>query len=396
MMGVNMSLNHLNSEHRKIVDGVLNLLSEAGLMTGKQAKANADAVVYHRDQCRICAVLETLSKLRLLSGEHAQANFDAVVKHENLMIVEWTLKALSEARLLSGEQAQANFDAVVQHKNPRSVTNALITLSEAGLLNEQAQANRDAIISHENPQDVAWALAELSKNGLLRGDQAQANRQVVIAHQDPWNIMIALVALSKANLLTGEQAQTNRKTLAEHQYPSAFARALDGLSEAGLLRDSQARFNAFNQYSTILFGSPQARAVWNFISVQHPLNQAHFDAIIDICNRNAGTPKQGRAAFVAYVNREILVIRPEEQQPLNTSQSTHTASVHTATDLSAWLLSKKYGVRQDIPDAFRELSASLAAFNQRQSEDPKLSLDEKEAIANKVEAAKACLTRVNG
>ncbi|MFZ4076403.1 MAG: hypothetical protein ACOYKA_00320, partial [Legionellaceae bacterium] len=80
---------------------------------------------------------------------------------------------------------------------------------------------------------------------------------------------------------------------------------------------------------------------------------------------------EGRLNFIAYVRRELLgerVERPATATPaFNTTQSTHTASVHTSVSASAIRLRESYGSRiasqQDLNAVIAEMGQWVASIS---------------------------------
>ena len=287
-----------------------------------------------------------------------------------------SLHILNVAGLLAGDTAQTNFDAIVANQNPWAVPNALRTLHTAGLLTgDAAQANYDALVAHQHPYRVADALSILDTAGLLTGDAAQANFNAVVVHQqNPQGVADAINTLYAAGLLTGDAAQVNRDAVVAHQDPGAVANALRTLHTAGLLTGdaAQANFNAVVITHTIILLRPPTIYggyrinLWSAMPYGQP-TAAQFQTMIEIAQTHAANPDAGSLALMNYVHFHMLNIplpemiwQQNRQQPrLNTTQSTHTASVHASASQTATNLFNRYESR--IQGA--ALNTTLQAFS---------------------------------
>lgn len=283
--------------------------------------------------------LLVIQQLGLLSGKHAQTNFNAIVKHSKLDWVVNTLKSLQAAGLLSGACAQANFDAVVSNPNLGGVANILLILHATGLLSQPyAQAMRDAVTAHPNPGGIANALKALHRTGFLSGPYAKANFDAVIHHPNAYGLAGMLQVLLSAGLLSGPYSEANLTAALEHQAPYGLARAYQ-LSHA-LSANTQAQFDTLIGYSAILF-SDETLPLWSQIS-KDMFTEAHWSRILQICRANQNTPAIGQIHLTRYINQELLQLDPTEPQAFNSKQSTHVASVHQTVSESALRLNHRY------------------------------------------------------
>lgn len=195
------------------------------------------------------------------------------------------------------------------------VVNGLETLSQAGLLSgERKEANRKALIKHAGSLYRSSALDILSDAGLLKGDRAEDNVDALVQHRDKENVR-DLIKSYKETLLKGKAAQANFVALVQCKAPWSLLIALKRLSEPALLPDLQSHFNQMNQYSAILFERHQSISAWAKIGAS-PFTQENFDAIMEICANHEGSPEQGAAAFLTYVN-EIFCDKPIPTPPEN-------------------------------------------------------------------------------
>jgi|GEM_PF-3377666 len=290
--------------------------------------------------------LLVIQQLGLLSGKHAQTNFNAIVKHSKLDWVVNTLKSLQTAGLLSGACAQANFDAVVSNPNLGGVANILLILHATGLLSQPyAQAMRDAVTAHPNPGGVANALKALHRTGLLSGPYAKANFDAVIHHPNAYGLAGMLQVLLNADLLFGPHAQANFDNVTQDPNPYGIASILNMLQTLLPIEtrsgNEQTQFDTLIGYSAILF-SNETLPLWSQIS-RDMFTEAHWNRILQICRANQINPVIGRIYLTRYINQEVLQSDPKLPQAFNSKQSTHIASVHQTVSESALRLNHRYG-----------------------------------------------------
>ena len=155
----------------------------------------------------------------------------------------------------------------------------------------------------------------------------------------------ATKVLNTRGLLTGEAAQANFNAVAGHQNPGLVAEALKTLNTAGLLTGEAAQANCnavLTTHSGILL-DPEMLIYWNRIPAGR-LTSERFHEIIRICQAHTVDLATGRRRVIDYINREILnITHPNQNQNINTGQSTHTASVHESVSKSASNLMERYG-----------------------------------------------------
>lgn len=331
-------------------------------------------------------------KTELLEGTHAKANFLAFLQYKDSDGFRKSLHILSEAGLLTGQHAQANFEVLVKHQSSERFVRSLAILSEAILEGSNAQDNFDAIIGRQDSESFSNALETLSQLGFTRRNPKA---------QTHFNELLSCNSLRLMNQVLGLFRSDN---------VSIFKR--------------QEIFEQLNRYKDILFNTDytvrdvDGHAIYNAMNTESVwgriptflMTTEHFEAIINIC-RHSITKEVAFAAFKDYVNQQILGIdRPERQNQavaqnrpaarghgaeFNAKQSTHTASVHTATDLTAWLLSKKYADRRDVPDGFPGLLKSLEALKDNLDENKDIDAAKKIEISRKINSAQRCLDRIN-
>ncbi|KTC72539.1 hypothetical protein Lbir_1314 [Legionella birminghamensis] len=136
-----------------------------------------------------------------------------------------------------------------------------------------------------------------------------------------------MVPMTDSNwLMSFEQADTNRQALGQSYKPGDVAHGLAILHNAGLLTGENNR--------QVLVRSDR------------PGNIA---PVLNILN-NAGL---------------VQLEEAEEPEQLNEAQSTHTASVHAATDLTMWLLASKYLQSDSRPavSTWNEIGTAIGALS---------------------------------
>jgi hypothetical protein len=131
-----------------------------------------------------------------------------------------------------------------------------------------------------------------------------------------------------------------------------------------------------------LFDSDTTRELWSHIPPQF-LTQARFTVIAALCQQHRDNPEDGRRAFVAYVNREILGMNAAPAVAcINGAQTTHTASVHASVSQSATALKARYGKelkRQTLAAVIKDVSQYINGLSDNDM---------------KYAAAKRCITRI--
>jgi len=407
----------------------LRSLEQAGLLVGTQAKANREIIGHKKHPQRLTESLCILQRAGLLTGEQAQRNWKAITETKHSDTFEYALAILEESGLLAGAQAQANLDRLIQAADDiSSIKLVLMALRKYQLLiSEWAQTNFEIVSVVQTAKKLAAALLisrsgdnktvleMLSDYGLLMGDQAQANFMAVAQASAPASAALNLFYLNQAELLTGEQAQANRTMVAQvHDFNDRIImeRVLKILTEAELLRGAQgqANFEAAVQAANLLplymlhqaqlLTVAQGQNNFTAVMVNHApllthdhlnqhwqnipaylLTQAHLNTIIALAAEHQHNLEAGLAALERYFTRLLA----EENDNDMEQQSTHTASVHAATDLTLWLLYSKYGKAptQNMVLAWSDITNAVAAL----TPSADLSL---EVIA----AASRCLVRL--
>lgn len=377
----------------------LERINNAGLLSDTYAQANFRSIVEHQDPWALAMAFNGVMRAGLLSDELAQANFQALLSHQNLSAVIQGLEILITSGPLRSGQVQAGFQAIAAaNHNPKFIALVLASLNTAGLL-EQALAHIQAITSHQDPNIVAWALITLNTAGFLNSEHAQANLHAMIHHQCPGTVVSALNSLNDQGLLSSEQAQANFQAVTSHQDPTLIARGLTILNTEGLLNEKYGQANRqalVNNPEVVgmlyilqranllnLLNDEQKQTYfdevithkrilnqinWNHIPL-YLLTAVHFTALINLCVHHQGDIEAGGQAAQDYVDDLIRVPQEREENALNQAQSTHTASVHLATDLTAWLLQHRYAelslTPRQVQEEFAQFTGLIKEFDHK-------------------------------
>lgn len=335
-----------------------------------------DNLLKHRNIHGVLSGLERLQKLGFFS-RNGQKTFALLVTHDEPEELSKGIEILH----LRGESSPDNLNVITENNSPYECAILLTTLIDLDLLNhEHAQANRNKIMSTDFPGLLAELLNTLHHYGLLENEAAQIKFNALAQRQDLPTLHEAMLILHKNKLLKGEFAETNFAALIAQKNTSALISPLTLLHDTGLLKGDrgQTNFNELISYSNLLFETPAVRTAWRNIP-HHIFNNQHLDAIFDICRRHQNNVDIGRAAFIHYVNQHIL-------NPLNKEQSTHTASVHLTTDLTAWVLSKKYE-GHPVPSSAFFNATLLGALEKLKDGTPDIDVF-------KIDAAIRCIKRL--
>lgn len=150
------------------VFSVLNVLHQAGLLSGREAQANFVAVLQHAHLASASAALSVLHQAGLLSGNDAQVNFTAVMANRDYWQLAYVLSDLFHFNLLRNEKAQQNLMTVVKYRNLSSVVIVLRILHSVGLLTEETkQARFEAVVHHPHLFGLTSLLDLLKTASLL-------------------------------------------------------------------------------------------------------------------------------------------------------------------------------------------------------------------------------------
>ncbi|MFC3909871.1 hypothetical protein ACFORL_12395 [Legionella dresdenensis] len=367
---------------KKIIYGLKAI--QTSLLKGSQAQANFDAVLRATNIESLSYALDSLGMKGLLKDNHAQANFDTIVGSINPENAVCALEHLNRYNLLTGEWAHAFRRTIASVAKPLEMAKALESSHRLDLFTgERAQANFDMIVRAADPWKTLFILWTLQRSGLLTGEQAEANFNAVFHAADPNAVLSALQYLNEDGLLTGEQATANRNAVASAANPKEVKEALLYLHWARLLTGAQAQgnFNAVIVTHAALLTAPWMVIHWSRIP-RHVFTQACLDDIIALAATHHNDLAAGQAAITRYLIRLIQGVQRPAQ--LNQNQSTHTASVHATTDLTAWLLSSKYSTLAiDIAKQWQAMVSAVTAMT------PSEDLPQAE-----IEAAIRCLARL--
>ncbi|MCE3045763.1 hypothetical protein [Legionella sp. 16cNR16C] len=137
--------------------------------------------------------------------------------------------------------------------------------------------------------------------------------------------------------------------------PNSMGQGLSQLQSAGLLK---ANFELLRPFDQVLFSRPML-GIWNAMPLGE-LRQDDVNSFIAIC-RSDGTIEEKQNAIRNYVNQNLLYLDEEElvQLEINRAQSTHTASVHATTDLTAWLLDLNHRQNPVTLKSIQEITSLL-------------------------------------
>jgi|GEM_PF-3259047 len=394
-------------------------LKKATLLTGDNAQVNRNAVANHVNPQDLANALIHLNKTNLLND----SNRDAVTAHAFPEEVAKGLCEFEKEGLLATDQAQDYRDLLVKQKSPNRIASALVILIKAGLASDNYI---DAVAKHDDCWSAAITIKDLGKANLLIGEDAQANLNAALPRKTCYGVVWGLDLLNKANLLTGNNAQRFRDAISAHSSPADLAYSIKLLHDANLLNGEQTQQNLaaigalnnpwdfmtllnilFNTnpdqpgfdrlvgYGNLLCNNPELEHFYRTLGIYLSINP-DIDAIVALCE-NA---QQEDTAIVQrniynYFLRTALEnmlgeIRRayEEPRAVNNAQNTHTASVHSTTDLTAWLLLTKYA-DQHINNSNISLLPiinKIKLFKQESHSD---------TFTYKIDKAIACLERLN-
>lgn len=366
----------------------------------EQALKNYNLAPHYENLLHICEAFAETTAL-----QHSLFDCLAVFKDSALMQTYSVLKACN---LLEGNAGQANFNTAARHADPKSFANLLTVLPIELLKDKYAQSNFNAVAEYKLPMLLVYSLEYFRKAEMLQNNAAQTNFNILLQHQDLWNVILGFQRLEPLGLLNESLAHALAKSpkpyefawyaiptlykigffknknifsdpvlnkISTHQNPMGIALVAENLHQAKLLTSKNAStLNKVMEHSKILLDSEPAKEAWRSIPA-HLLTQGHFETIIAICRRHQNNTQAGINAFIRYVNFQILGLTENVQ-------STHTPSVHVATDLTIWLLSTKYESYQRI-NLFESLLDSLKTFKTK-----------KRFLTPKIDAAIRCITRL--
>jgi hypothetical protein len=265
-------------------------------------------------------------------------------------------------------------------------------LNYSGLLKGGAgEANFKAMMSHEDSHGVSQVLQSLhDSTDLLNGEAAEANRNTLVGHVNPF-VLYQFFRSEYETLFRGDLAQANYNALLEHAYPGHLSNALWALTLGRrFAQANQGNFEDLLNYSPILFGQ-QTRELWARIP-HYGLTPERFDLIIEIAREHIGNPDEGQIAVrdlliqfqTVQIHGQPVNLRENEVQveAYNTTQSTHTESVHKTVSESATRLRVRYGHQLSGSG----LNNTIQAFSKIIMALPSNSF--------KNQAAKRCFTRI--
>ena len=285
---------------------------------------NDELLNFCQDQLNSFGVKEIIITLNILydqgliqGDENQKMNVVwSVLKHEHAYPLDSILSLLQENRLLD----QYNFVTAINDQFFKSYSDLLPFLQKISPhIPEQNQTNFNlltASIERNKPRYHYMAIksicSALEKHNLF----SQQNFEQVLAHETPEILSEAIIFFCRinngSNLLTGENAQLTLDLLFRH--------------------------STSLEYLTRNITPRHLREHW------HPY-------ITTILQRADLTPRELAQTLESYVRIHILQLQigqapaihhpiqhNNEQALINGNQSTHTASVHAATDLTAWLL----------------------------------------------------------
>ena len=261
--------------------------------------------------------LNILFNRKFLTKETVSQYLQAIDPYKyssNIYSIHGVTVALDSLGLLNSQFGLTNFETAINDQFCGSYSTLLPLLQDISpYIPEQNQTNFNlltAYLERNAPQnysgDTDFIFRILKANNLL----SQQNFEQVLAHENPPRLEELIFFISRhdrPSLLTGENAQLTLNLLLRH---TSLLQYLRNNITATHLRDH-----------------------W------HP----HITTILQTPNL---TPPELAQALENYVRFDILQIRRpipviqhnNEQALINRGQSTHTGSVHAATDLTAWLL----------------------------------------------------------
>ncbi len=396
---------------------LLEIISNLGFLSGANAQENFNAIVKHQRPYDLIENFQLLISLKMLDGEHDQAIFNALITNEhpyyfaeviiklnqfNLLsggachtIViaaassityrEYFFDAFTQANadiLFSGEEAQANCLVVLKHKHSPSLAGILVRLQHLNLLNA---ANRLLVADYSHTPYLEKAIDEV-----ITADFFAEHAQVILTAlvSQPYLDSFSIIA----KLITGAGLFNLVNTLALLRHPDLVSvkRILQRLHNDTQVNLSQENFDRVLRFASLELMTQLDNQTPNEIT------QERFTQMMTVIQNSRDRHEDEAVALREYVRRirrapqffalAPLVVQPVRARVFNTAQSTHTASVHVTTDLSAWLLWAKYGEDhsmvtpslQNIIEALDQLSPSLD-----------ISIEE-------LTAAKICLERLLG
>ena len=311
----------------------------------------------------ITEVLIELNAANLLSGEQAQFNIDDFMSYYSWgrTNLGQALKILNDSGLLNGDQAGIYRKALLAfNDNPTYLAYALDDAHTAGLLNTpELVLNQQCIMAmpylrDTGPVSLVKILKELNDEQMLAGFQGQANRTFALHALKQGHLYFQtaeiLKNLNRANLFnTQERWQANLNNLIEA--PTEFYQTVRKFSKYLIDPNSQNYFELLRKHCGLL-NNQQIEPFLEHIP-EHVMSSLHLGNILAICEREMQhTPEQITASISTYIERSILQgnipMNNRKTPVLNSAQSTHTASVHTTTDISAWLLQTKYDQKKSV------------------------------------------------
>jgi hypothetical protein len=292
---------------------------------------------------------------------------------------------------------KTTFDMLTHHADQTSIFNGLRSLKSNGIMTEE---NCRAIAQSTRPQAVSEAFNMLSLRNILSDD----NRAVLLRHIDPKQLAAAMSKLHQNGLLT----DNTRRDITEVSSPLTYAKIIIVLKKADILNPEN--LQSINAHGLNDF----------FVEILYHLNnatiltQANFTRLLSIPRTTTGVDyyidnlfkdmpaHELRNNFTRIMDylltgaaqqfpRRLLQLRNEyrrlRQRPggLNGEQSTHTASVHATTDLTAWLIStENHSKRSAHPTSFAPIKDALQALA------PTATM-----TADKIRTALTCLDRLD-
>ena len=289
---------------------------------------------------RIAYALAETKKVGLLDTENASTNIDAIFNHQDHLHFALIIKHMNQTSLPNTKEAQPIFDAALKYQdNTKEIAKVLrIMMKRSSPNHASRQAKPHQISRHEKPTYINQSDENLKYvNSIF---------QKLITHPSPWDAVEGLQRLANAGILEGEAGQTNIDALFQKETLLTALTYFDKLFQNNFLppERAQTQFNELMQYTNLLVGSPEIRALWGRVP-GHTLTAAHWNRLIQICRANNQINLTiGDRRLREFINQNLIprAAHIQNQQAFNRRQNTHTASIHRTVSESATRLKEHY------------------------------------------------------